>query len=160
MRGPRGPRAHHSVARGAGEHPPIRVPNPRVRAILTGLSCTDFPTWEALYKQLGNMRLLRRESILRSTGNIDTPTQEILIQAPLVSSPKEDQFDAVVVDQVSTLTQTWSHQNTVSAPCSLVSSKAPRPTQRPSGLSTSSGRVGACGRGPKGYKPPSQAFFP
>ena len=67
--------------------------------------------------------------MLHSAGNRDTPTQEILKQAPLVSSPK-DQFDAAVVDQVSTLTQTRSHQNTLSVLCTLVSSKALRPVCR------------------------------
>ena len=51
---------------------------PRVSALLTGL-----------YKQLGNLHLLRRESMLRSACNRETPTQEILRQAPLVSSPSE-----------------------------------------------------------------------
>ena len=59
------------------------------------------------------------------------PTQEILRKAPLVSSPK-DQFDTAVVDQVSTLTQTRSHQNTLSTLYTLVLSKAPRPIHRPS----------------------------
>ena len=63
------------------------------------------------------------ESMLLSAGSQDTPTQEILRQA---SSPKEDQFDAAMVDQVSALAQTQSHQNTVSALCTMVSSKAPQ----------------------------------
>ena len=94
---------------------PARSTDPRVSTLLTGLSCRAFPTREALYKQLVNLRLLRRESMLLSAGNRDTPTQEILRQAPLVSSPKEDQFDAAVVDQVSALAQTLSLQNTVCA---------------------------------------------
>ena len=36
--------------------------------------------------------------MLRTAGNRDTPTQEILKKAPLVSSPEEDQFYAAVVD--------------------------------------------------------------
>ena len=76
---------------------PAGSTDPRVRALLTGLSCTAFPTWEALYKQLGNLRLFRRESMLRAAGNRDSPTQDILRKAPLVSSLKEDQLDAVVV---------------------------------------------------------------
>ena len=39
--------------------------DPRVSALLTGLSCMAFPTREALYKQLGNLCLLCRESMLR-----------------------------------------------------------------------------------------------
>ena len=104
-------------------------------ALLTGLSCTAFPTSEALYKQLGNLRMLHREAMLRSASNKDSPTQEILRQAPLVSSPSETQFDAGVVAQVAALAQMRSHHNTVSALCSLVASRAPRPTQRPSGFS-------------------------
>ena len=104
---------------------PAESSDPRVIALFTGLSCTAFPTWEALYKQLENLRLLRRESMLRAAGNKDAPTQEILRKAPLVSSPKGDQFDAAVVDQVSTLAQTRSHQNTMSVLCTLVSSKVP-----------------------------------
>ena len=142
-----------------GSIPAAGSMGPRVSALLTGLSsCTAFPTWEALYKQLRNMRLLRRESMLRSAGNRDTPTQKILRQA---SSPKEKQFDAAVVDQVSALAQTRSHQNTVSGLCTLVSSNlAPRPTQQPSGLSAGSGRGGARGHGPKGRKSPSKPSFP
>ena len=119
-----------------------------------------FPTREALYKQLGNLRLLRRESILCAVGNRDAPIQDSLRKAPLVSSPKEDQFDVVVVDQVSVLNQTRSHQNTVLALCTLVSSKARKPMQRPSSPSASPGRGVARSRGPRGRKAPFQAFFP
>ena len=59
--------------------------------------------------------------------------------APLVSSSKEDQFDTAVVDQVSAPAQTQSHQNTVSALCTLVTSKAPKPTQWLSGPSAGPG---------------------
>ena len=83
---------------------PARSTDPRVSALLTGLSCMAFPTRDAHYKHLGNLCLLRRESMLPAAGNKDTPTQEILRKALLVSSPKEDQFDAAVVDQVSALT--------------------------------------------------------
>ena len=57
------------------------------------------------------------ESMLCAAGNRDAPTQDIMRKAPLVSSPKEDRFDAAVVDQVSALAQTRLHQNTVSALC-------------------------------------------
>ena len=134
---------------------PAGSTDPRVSVLLTGLSCTAFPMLEALYKQLGNLHLLHRESMLRAAGNRDAPTQEILRKAPLVSSQKEDQFDAAVVDQVSTLAQTRSHQNTVSALCTLVSSKAPRPTQRPSGPS-----VVANAAVDQEDASPLQAFFP
>ena len=39
---------------------PAGSTDPRGSALLTGLSCTAFPTREALYKHLGNLRLLRR----------------------------------------------------------------------------------------------------
>ena len=52
---------------------PAAGSDPKVSALFTGLSCTAFPTREALYKQLGNLRLLCRESMLRSAGNRDTP---------------------------------------------------------------------------------------
>ena len=80
-----------------------------------------------MYKQLGNLRSLRRESMLRSVGNKDLPTQDLLKKAPLVSSPREDQFSTAVVDQVSALAQTRLHQTTVSALCTFASSKASRP---------------------------------
>ena len=50
------------------------------------------PPREVLYKQLGNLRLLRRESWVRTAGNSDVPTQDFLRKAPLVPSPLEDQF--------------------------------------------------------------------
>ena len=56
--------------------------DPRVSALLTGLSCTTFLTWEALYKQLGNLHLLRRESMLYTVSSKDNPTQKILRKAP------------------------------------------------------------------------------
>ena len=115
-------------------------------------------TAEALYKELGNLRLLHRESMLRAASNRDTPTQDILRKAPLVSSPK-DQFDAAVVDQVSALAQTKSHQNTVSALCTSVLSKAPRPAQWPSGPSAVLGHGGACSCGSRGHKPLSKPSF-
>ena len=97
----------------------------KVSALLIGLSCMAHPMREALYKQLRNLHLLHRESMLHAAGNVDTPTQDMLRKAPLVSSPKEDQFEAAVVDQVSALAQTRSHQYTMSALCTLVSRKAP-----------------------------------
>ena len=134
---------------------PAGSTDPKVSALLTGLSCTAFPTREALYKQLGNLRLLHRESMLRSASNKDIPTQDILRRAPLVSST-EIQFSPAVEDQVSSLTQTRSHQNTVSALCTLVSAKAPRPPQRPSGQSSGSGRGGARAQNARGRKAPSK----
>ena len=91
---------------GLGSILPAGSTDPRVSSILTGLSCMAFPAWEALYKQLGNLRLLCRESMLRAVGNRDAPTQDILRKAPL--GEKKDQFDTA---------QTRSHQNTVSALC-------------------------------------------
>ena len=58
----------------------------------------------ALYMQLGNLRVLRRVSMLRCTSNKDNPTHTgHTEELPLVSSLKEDQFSAAVVDQVSWL---------------------------------------------------------
>ena len=123
--------------------------------LLTQLSCTAFPTWEALYKQFGNLCLLCRESMFCAAGNRDTPTQLILRQAPLVSSPEEDQFDVAVVDQVSAVAQTRSHQNT--ALCTLVMSKSPKPTQRSVRQSQLLWRTWPW---TKRTKAPFQAFFP
>ena len=44
--------------------------------------------------------------MLGSAGNRDVSAQDILRKAPLVSSPKEDQFSAALVDQMSSLAQT------------------------------------------------------
>ena len=53
---------------------PAGSTDPRVVVLLTGLPCTAFPMQEALYKQLGNLRLLHRESMLHSVGNRNNPT--------------------------------------------------------------------------------------
>ena len=62
---------------------PAGSTDPRLSSILTGLSCTAFPMQEALYKQLVNLHLLCRESMLRAAGNRDAPTLDILMKAPL-----------------------------------------------------------------------------
>ena len=41
----------------------------RVTQLLSGLGCTAYPMTDALYKQLGNIRILRQESALRAMYN-------------------------------------------------------------------------------------------
>ena len=55
----------------------------RVTQLLSGLSSTVYPTRDALYKQLGNLRILRKESALRATTKTDEPIADVLRKAPV-----------------------------------------------------------------------------
>ena len=50
----------------------------RVTRLLLGLACTVYPTRDALYKQLGNLRILRREAALRAANKTDEPILDVL----------------------------------------------------------------------------------
>ena len=45
----------------------------RVTALLSGLACTTLPTQDALYMQLGNLRILQSESALRASLRTGDP---------------------------------------------------------------------------------------
>ena len=64
----------------------------RVTQLLSGLACTAYPTQDALYKQLGNLHILRRESALRAAGKADEPILDNLRRAPVLSSSMEEQY--------------------------------------------------------------------
>ena len=58
----------------------------RVTQLLSGLECTAYPMREALYKQLGNLHILRRMSALRAAGKTDEPILDVLRKTPVLSS--------------------------------------------------------------------------
>ena len=66
----------------------------RVTRLLSGLACTAYPTRDALYKQLGNLRILRRESALRAEYKTDEPILNFLTKAPILSSSTDEQYSA------------------------------------------------------------------
>ena len=77
--------------------------HPRVTQLLSGLACTANPTHDSLYKQLGNLRILRRESAMHAAHKSKAPILEVLRQAPILSSTLEDQYSAAIVEKVASL---------------------------------------------------------
>ena len=55
----------------------------------------------ALYKQLGNLCILHRESALRAAGKADEPILDVLRRAPVLSSSTEEQYSAAMVAEVA-----------------------------------------------------------
>ena len=102
-----------------------------VRAILellSGLSCTVYPTQDALYKQLANIRILHRESALRSAHKTDEPIANVLRKAPVLSSTMDEQYTASTLTEVARLEQSLVHQNTASVLRSLASHRGGKGT--------------------------------
>ena len=89
----------------------------RVTQLLSGLACTAYPMRDVLYKQLGNLRILRRESANKS----DEPILDVLRKAPILSSNTDEQYSAAMLKKVSSLEQSLVHQNTASALRTLAS---------------------------------------
>ena len=87
---------------GADEDFPTGEGDLRVTQLLSGLACTVHPTRNVLYKQLGNLRILRRESAL-CASKADEPILDILRKAPVLSSSTEEQYFAATVAQVAAL---------------------------------------------------------
>ena len=80
---------------------PLDSTDPRVVSLLQSLAYTAYPTRDGLYKQLGNLCMLRRESSLCAvcTCTRDDPASQILRRAPLLS-PSGEQFSAGVVEVI------------------------------------------------------------
>ena len=77
----------------------------RVMHLLSGLACTVYPTRGTLYKQLGNLCILRRESALHAANKSDEPILNVLRKAPVLSFCAEEQYSADKVAQVAVLEQ-------------------------------------------------------
>ena len=60
----------------------------RVTQLLSGLACTAYPRRDALYKQLGSLHILRRESALCAANKTDEPILDVLRKAPILSSSR------------------------------------------------------------------------
>ena len=52
---------------------------------------------DALYKQLGNLRILRKELALRAANKTDEPILDVLRKAPILSSTKDEQYSAATL---------------------------------------------------------------
>ena len=105
----------HSAVGGTYKDFPSGEGDLRVTQLLSGLACTVYPTRDALYKQLGNLHILCRESALCAANKTDEPILNILRKAPILSSSTEEQYSADTVAQVTALEQSLTHQNTASA---------------------------------------------
>ena len=44
-----------------------------------------YPTWDSLYKQLGNLRILHRESALHAARRSDAPVMDVLRKAHILA---------------------------------------------------------------------------
>ena len=95
----------------------------RVTQLLSGLACTAYLTRDALYKQLGNLRILRIASALRAANKTDEPILDILRKALILSSSTGEQYSAATLAKVSSLEQSLTHQNTASALRTLASQR-------------------------------------
>ena len=98
----------------------------RVTQLFSGLACTAYPIRDALYKQLGNLRILRRVSALRGANKTDEPILNILRKALILSSSTDEQYSAATLAKVSSLEQSLTHQNTASALRTLASHRGGR----------------------------------
>ena len=65
-----------------------------VTQLLSGLAC-------AAYKQLGNLRILRRKSALRAACKADEPILDVLRKPSVLSSSTEEQYSAAGVAPVA-----------------------------------------------------------
>ena len=70
---------------------------------------------DALYKQLGNLCILRRESAPRTAHRTDRPVMDVLRKTPILASYMEEQYSADTVAKVTASEQALMHQNTDSA---------------------------------------------
>ena len=93
----------------------------RVTQLFSGLVCTAYPTRDTLYKQLGNLRILCRESALRALHRTTGPVMDVVRKAPILESSTDQQYTADTVAQVAALEQALTHQKTASALRSLAS---------------------------------------
>ena len=117
-------------------------------------SCTAYPTRDALYKQLGNLRILRRESALCTARGSGGPVMDVLRKAPILASSTEEQYSADTVALVAALEQALTHQDTMSALRTLASQRdTKKGSQQPSKPSSGPTWGGTCGRGSRGHKP-------
>ena len=137
----------------------------RVTQLLSGFACTPYPMRDALYKQLGNQCILRRESALRAAAKTDKPILEVLRKAPILSSSTDEQYSAASLAKIASLEQSLMHQNTASALHTLASQRGGKTgkQQQPSKPSSGSTRGGARGRGSGGHRPysrPKNLFAP
>ena len=85
-----------------------------------------------LYKELGNLRILHRESALLSTGKTDKPFLDVLRMAPVLPCSTEEQYSPAMVAQVAALYQSLTHQSTASVLRTLMSQRdGSSPQNRP-----------------------------
>ena len=133
----------------------------RVTQLLSGLTCTAYPTQDALYKQLGNLCIFHRESALHAGRRTDGPVMDVLRKTPILASSTEEQYTAETVTQVTALEQALAHQNTASALRTLASQRDTKiSNQQPSKPYSGPTRGGTRGRGSRGLKPYARSAQP
>ena len=67
---------------------PLGEGDVRVTLLLSGLACTAYPMQDASYKQPGNLRIMRRESAVRTACRTDGPVMDVLRKAPILASSR------------------------------------------------------------------------
>ena len=80
----------------------------RVTQLLSDLACTAYPTRDSLYKQLGNLRILHRESAFRAASKTDEPILDVLRRAPVLYT-MEEQYSAATVTEIAVLEESLKH---------------------------------------------------
>ena len=73
----------------------------RVTQLLSGLSSTVYPTRDALYKQLGNLCILHRESALRAANKTDEPILDVLRKALVLSSTMDEMKSRLLLKRLT-----------------------------------------------------------
>ena len=126
----------------------------KVTQLFSGLACTAYPTRDTLYKQLGNLCILHRESVLCAAGKANEPILDVLRRPPVLSSSTEEQYSAATVAEVASLEQFLTQQNTASALRTLASQRGGmKGWQQPSKPASGSTRGGPCGVAPEVVSP-------